>query len=102
MFLNINHDCIQTFFRYSPHDTSTKSSFDGEETMLRSSYHHEGSLVNETARSFSNEEHSNFHVRYVSQKNDSNVPARSVLVQNHSHFSAPSQFYDTETVPVDN
>ena len=69
--------------------------------MLKSSYPHEESLVNETARSFSNEEHSDFHVRFVSQKNDSNVPARSVLVKNHSNFSAPSQFYDTETVPVD-
>ena len=55
----------------------------------------------ETARSVSNEEHSNFDVRFVSQEKDSNVPARSVLVKTHSHFSALSQFYETETVPDD-
>ena len=55
-------------------------------------------MVFETARSFSNKEHSNFYVRYVSQKNDYNVPARSVLVKNHSHSFPPSEFYDTETV----
>ena len=58
-----------------------------------------------TARSFSNEEHSNFYVRFVSQEKDSNVPARSIVIRNHSHFSAPSrsveEFYDAETVPVD-
>ena len=58
-----------------------------------------------TARSFSNEEHSNFYVRFESQEKDSNVPARSIVIRNHSHFSAPSrsveEFYDAETVPVD-
>ena len=57
-----------------------------------------------TARSFSNEEHSNFYARFVSQEKDS-MPARSIVIRNHSHFSALSrsveEFYDTETVPVD-
>ncbi|KAK3770396.1 hypothetical protein RRG08_017892 [Elysia crispata] len=73
--------------------------------MFRGSYPHGSSLVNETARSFSNEEHSNFHVRYVSQKNDSNVPARSVLIRNHSNLTAASrseeEFYEPETDPFD-
>ena len=58
-----------------------------------------------TARSFSNEEHSNFYARFVSQEKDSNVPARSIVIRNHSDFSTPSrsveEFYDAETVPVD-
>ena len=62
-------------------------------------------MVFRTARSFSIEEHSNFYARFVSQEKDSNVPARSIVIRNHSHFSAPSrsveEIYDAETVPVD-
>ncbi|KAK3773191.1 hypothetical protein RRG08_022945 [Elysia crispata] len=85
--------------------TSSKSSLDHEGTMIRGSYPHGSSLVNETAGSLSHEEHSNFHVRFESHEKDSNVPARSVLIRNHSNLSAASrsveEFYETETVPFD-
>ena len=73
--------------------------------MIRGSYPHGSSLVNETAGSLSHEEHSNFHVRFESHEKDSNVPARSVLIRNHSNLSAASRsvedFYEPETVPFD-
>ena len=77
---------LNIFFRYSHRGTR---SFEREETMFRSSYTHESSLVSGTARSVSNEEQSNFYVRFVPEKKESNVPARSV-----------EEFFNTKTVPV--
>ncbi|KAK3765887.1 hypothetical protein RRG08_053115 [Elysia crispata] len=83
----------------------SKSTFDRNGTMFRDSYPHESSLVNETAGSLSHEEHSNFHVRFESHEKDSNVPARSVLIRNHSNLSAASrsveEFYEPETETFD-
>ncbi|KAK3798595.1 hypothetical protein RRG08_047635 [Elysia crispata] len=85
--------------------TRSKSSLDHEETMFRDSYPHGSSLVNKTAGSLSNEEHSNFNVRFESHEKDSNVPARSVLIRKHSNLSAASrsveEFYDTEAETFD-
>ncbi|KAK3775710.1 hypothetical protein RRG08_067411 [Elysia crispata] len=85
--------------QYSFHDTSSESTFDGKETMLNSSYPDESSSLFETADSFSDEIYANFPVRFASQEKSSNVPARSVLIKNHSNFSTHSrsveEFYDT-------
>ena len=62
-------------------------------------------MVNETAGPLSHEEHSSLHVRFESHEKDSNVPARSVLIRNHSNPSAASrsveEIYEPETEPFD-